>query len=109
MNTPNHKPRIVNSSCPYVVDQCARQLLRPLPGSRFEIVGDLDELAALAERQQPLVSLWEAAQHFGYQRKTFYHWAAKNRLRKEHGVLKVNGRYRVDLPILKGCFDRGEF
>jgi len=38
MHSSKHLPKIVKNPCPYVVEYCSGMVLRPLPGTTFEVV-----------------------------------------------------------------------
>lgn len=54
------------------------------------------------------VSLGEAARVVGYQLKTLHNWKSAGILRLEHGLLKVRGRWRVNLARFLEAFEKGE-
>jgi hypothetical protein len=59
--------------------------------------------------QRPkFVSLGEAARVIGYQLKTLHNWISAGILRREHGLLKVRGRWRVNLATFLEAFEKGE-
>jgi hypothetical protein len=54
------------------------------------------------------VSLGEAGRVIGYQPKTLHNWISAGTLRTEHGLLKVRGRWRVNLATFLSAFEKGE-
>jgi hypothetical protein len=54
------------------------------------------------------VSLGEAARAVGYQFKTLHNWISGAVLRREHGLVNVRGRWRVNLAWFLEAFEKGE-
>jgi hypothetical protein len=109
MHSTNHRPHLVKSSCSLLIDPCAGAYVRPLPGTHFEFLGRLEEFRPESEGGNPLVDLAEAARRLGYERDTLYNWIYEGKLRPEHGLKKIRGRWRINWPALLDCVDRGEF
>jgi hypothetical protein len=62
-----------------------------------------------AARDGPrFVTLAEAARRVGYQPKTLSNWISAGVLRREHGLTKVRGRWRVNLTRFLEAFEKGE-
>jgi hypothetical protein len=54
------------------------------------------------------VSLGDAARAVGYKLKTLHNWISAGIRRREHGLVKVRGRWRVDLARLFDALEKGE-
>ena len=108
MHSTNHAPRLVKSNC-LLIDRCEGILLKPLPGAEFEFVGKLNEFLPESEGGNPFIDLAEAAQRVGYERDTLYNWIYASKLRSEHGLKKIGGRWRINWLTFLDCVDRGEF
>ena len=54
------------------------------------------------------VSLAEAGRVVGYKLKTLHNWVSAGILRREHGIVKVRGRWRVNLARFLEAFEKGE-
>jgi hypothetical protein len=52
--------------------------------------------------------LAEAGRVVGYQLKTLHNWISAAILRREHGLVKVRGRWRVNLPRFLEALEKGE-
>jgi len=63
--------------------------------------------AAARDRPQ-FVPLAEAAHRVGYKPKTMSNWISAGILRREHGLVKVRGRWRVNLARFLEAFEKGE-
>jgi hypothetical protein len=54
------------------------------------------------------VRLDEAGRMVGYELKTLHDWISAGILRLEHGLVKVRGRWRVNLARFLEAFEKGE-
>jgi hypothetical protein len=54
------------------------------------------------------VSLSQAGPIVGYKLKTLHNWISAGILRREHGLVKVRGRWRVNLARFLEAFQKGE-
>jgi len=108
MGSSNHSPKIVNTSCPYVVDYCGGLVLRPPPGTRFEVVCSVDDFRAESE-EAFMTTVSKTAQRCGFRPKTLYNWIETGKLREQHGLRRWGKRWRIEWRIFKASFDRGEF
>ena len=84
---------VADLGCPYVVNGCAGTLLRPLPGSTFEIIGRLGPSGGA-------LALPAFARQHGLAPKTLHNRICRGDLRPEHGLQKRRGRWFVVNPVL---------
>jgi hypothetical protein len=62
-----------------------------------------------AARDDPVfVTLAEATHRVAYERKTLSNWISAGVLRREHGLVKVRGRWRVRIARFLEAFEKGE-
>jgi hypothetical protein len=108
MHSTNHSPRLVKSNC-LLLDPCEGILLRAFPGTHFEYVGKVDQFQPESHGGNPLIDLAEASRRLGNERDTLYNWIYAGKLRPEHGLKKIRGRWRINWPVFMACVDRGEF
>jgi excisionase family DNA binding protein len=106
--TPTKSVVIVNTNCPYLIACCNGEVLKPLPGARFERVCSIDEFEKWAD-SEPLISVEEAARRIGYKRKTIYCWIEKGRLGREQGLRSVGNRHRIDWWTFREAVSNGGF
>lgn len=82
---------VADLGCPYVVNGCAGTLLRPLPGSTFEIVGRLCPSGALP--------LSDFARQRGLAPKTLHNRISRGELGPEDGLQQRRSRWFVVDPV----------
>jgi hypothetical protein len=107
MRSENQSRKLVNTSCSFLIDPCAGTILRPLSGSRFEFLCNIDGLAN-GDSDLPLVSVAEAARRCALRPKTLYHWIETGKLRREHGLRTIGARHRIEWPVFRRCIERGD-
>lgn len=107
-STSKHSLEVVNSNCPFLISCCSGEVLKPLPGARFQRVCSLEEFETWGAGGS-LISVAEAARRIGYKPKTIYCWIEKGRLGHEHGLRTVGNRHRIEWWEFKTAVDNGGF
>jgi len=84
---------VAQLGCAYVLNPCNQTLLRPLPGSTFELVRGLTSGPGTS------MPLPRFARLHGLAPKTFHNRISRGELGPEHGLEKRRGRWVVVDPV----------